>query len=178
MSVHVMHDIETFATSKNALITALGACKFDPHGGEILDSFYIDIDPISAEAYGQKISAQTIMWWFDPARDDARKQFHPGVERIDLFSALDGYAEWFGPDSLPTWGNAATFDNERLRDGYALINRKTPWEFWDDRCYRTLKNLAPGVKLERVGVHHNALGDALSQAKHAQAIVRHLGLQL
>jgi exodeoxyribonuclease VIII len=44
------------------------------------------------------------------------------------------------------------------------------WEFWKDRCYRTIKNCYPDVPFDRRGTHHNALDDARSQALHLIAI--------
>jgi len=47
-----------------------------------------------------------------------------------------------------------------------------PWYFWNDRCYRTMKSLYPQIPMERDGVHHNALDDAISQARHLMAILK------
>jgi exodeoxyribonuclease VIII len=48
-----------------------------------------------------------------------------------------------------------------------------PWQFWNTRCFRTLKNMqaAKNVTVPRAGVHHNALHDALYQAKVVQYIL-------
>jgi exodeoxyribonuclease VIII len=44
------------------------------------------------------------------------------------------------------------------------------WEFWKDKCYRTVKGMYPDVKMERSGTHHNALDDAFYQTLHLIAI--------
>jgi exodeoxyribonuclease VIII len=41
-----------------------------------------------------------------------------------------------------------------------------PWQFWNSRCYRTVKSLYPDNKLKRSGTYHNAVDDAESQARH------------
>ena len=97
-------------------------------------------------------------------------------ERIDLPSALYGFADWFGDDK-PVWGNGSTFDNVILKSAFAACQIETPWEFWNDKCYRTVKAQAKEIKLQRLGTYHNALDDAISQTKHMQAIVDHLGLE-
>jgi inhibitor of KinA sporulation pathway (predicted exonuclease) len=51
------------------------------------------------------------------------------------------------------------------------------WKFYNNRCYRTLKNLpaAKGTTIDRgTGTHHNALDDAVSQAKHAVQILKRM----
>lgn len=168
---HIMVDLETLGTSNDALILSLGACRFHPDSTEIVDSFYVKIDPASAQAYGLKIDVATVMWWMEQDAM-ARDALTDTDGQVDLVTALEGFAMWVGPDSLPLWGNGATFDNVLLRSAYKAIGMDCPWAFWDDRCYRTVKNLAPEIKLERAGVHHNALDDAISQAKHLQAIAR------
>ncbi len=178
--MHVMIDIETWGTENDAVIVSLGAVKFDPAQASkdiISDSFHVAIDPQSCMAYKLSVSANTLKWWMDPARDTPRNDWI-NQEKVDLATALDGFSQWYGTQSLPTWGNGATFDNIIMRSAFKAVGMELPWDFWDDRCYRTMKNLAPGIKLERVGTYHNALDDAITQAKHLQAITDHLGIHL
>jgi len=83
---------------------------------------------------------------------------------------MSNTSAWF-PAGATLWGNGSTFDNVILSNAYRAIGVKQPWDFWNDRCYRTLKSLYPHVKLERSGVAHNALDDAKSQAMHAVRII-------
>ena len=170
--MHVMIDIETLGTNNEAVILSIGACKFEPnnHRAKIKDSFYVAIDPTTCTNAGLKMDAATIMWWLDSEQDSARAQMMKD-QRLDLSSALDGFSAWFGDTTLPVWGNGATFDSVILRTAYQKVGEAAPWQFWHDRCYRTIKSLAPDVKLVRVGTHHNALDDAISQAQHLQKIV-------
>ena len=57
-----------------------------------------------------------------------------------------------------------------LSEAYQRIGTSAPWPFWKDRCYRTMKNMHPGVQMERAGTHHNALDDAKTQALHLMRI--------
>jgi hypothetical protein len=72
------------------------------------------------------------------------------------------------------WGNGASFDNAILAELYRVAKHPSPWEYWNDRCYRTLKNLYKQVvpPPERKGTHHNALDDAVFQAEHAVSILK------
>lgn len=173
---HVMIDLETLSTANNALILSIGAVKFVEDG--ILDRFHVVIHPGDAQNYNLHIDADTVLWWMALDRQTAREQLlkslEPDGDAVDLYSALDGFTQWFGNDSMPVWGNGATFDNVILRNAFKAANVQCPWKFWDDRCYRTMKNHAPGIELERKGTHHNALDDATYQAEHLMKIWKEL----
>jgi inhibitor of KinA sporulation pathway (predicted exonuclease) len=68
------------------------------------------------------------------------------------------------------WGNGAAFDNTILAAWFKHFN--LPWDFRKDRCYRTVKNMFPGVPYQFVGTKHNALADATNQAEHLIQIAK------
>lgn len=171
----IMVDLETLGTGGDAVLLSIGAAKFN--SDEIVDSFHVAIDPATAQGYGLKIDADTVMWWLDPGRAEAREALLK-LERVDLVSALLGFAMWIGGDSIPLWGNGATFDNAILRNAYAATGIDYPIKFYHDRCYRTIKNMAPEIAMVREGTHHDALDDAISQAKHLLTISKNLDLVL
>lgn len=177
MGIHVMVDLETWGTGRNASIVSIGAVKFDET--QILDRFHVGIDPESCQRYGLKIDASTMLWWLDAERADARREWL-ALEKMPLPVALDGFALWMEESETidGLWGNGATFDNVLLRDAYDAAQLDYPVPFWRDKCYRTLKGLAPAIPLKRVGVHHSAVDDAESQARHAIRIAQHLELVL
>lgn len=178
MTPHVMIDLETLGTKHDAVILSIGAAKFDPNTlTRVDDTFYVTIDPATCTAFGLKIEASTVLWWMDKDRRVALDELLESP-RVDLPSALDGFTQWFGTQSLPVWGNGATFDNVILRNAFEKIGQPCPWEFWHDRCYRTVKALAGGVEIKRVGTHHNALEDAITQAHHLQDIVEFTGIKI
>ena len=79
------------------------------------------------------------------------------------------------PCDAHIWGNGAAFDNVVLASAFRATGMQVPWAFWNDRCYRTVKSLFSNVKLKRSGTHHNALDDAVTQAKHLLEIAEHYG---
>ena len=103
----------------------------------------------------------------DKERDTARRALLAS-DFVDLPTALEGLAMWIGESPLPVWGNGATFDNVILRNAYQKTGLDCPWPFWQDRCYRTLKNLAPDIDRPELGTLHQALNDATVQAQHMQ----------
>lgn len=166
---HIMLDLETWGNGNKAVIVSIGACKFN--GDEITDQFHVGVDPASCQAFGLDVDADTILWWMDPQQDAARAEWLK-LERIDLPSALLGFEMWAktGPSIVSIWGNGATFDNVILRSACKATGIGYPVKFWQDQCYRTMKYLTPNCPMQREGTLHNALDDAISQAKHLQRI--------
>lgn len=170
MGLEAMLDLETLGNGNNACILSIGVVLFDPKGDGIHSKFEVHVDPASCVAAGLQMDASTVMWWLDPGRAAARDELFMHA-RIDLRDAL-ARTSGFLVNDRPVWGNGATFDNVILRSAYKATGTSCPWMFWNDRCYRTIKSLHPGVKLERVGVHHSAVDDAASQALHLQKIFK------
>ena len=178
MSQHIMVDLETWGTGSDALVVSIGACRFNPMGGAIEDRFYVAIDPESAKQAGLTLTTDTLLWWMAKERSEARETWL-AQNRVDIWTALQGFADWATSNEFNlVWGNGATFDNVILRNAFEKAAVPCPWKFWQDACYRTLKGLAPAIKIERSGTHHDALDDAVDQAVHMQAVVAHLGLAL
>ena len=162
-----MIDLETMSTRSNAAIASIGAVKFDIDAG-IIDTFYRTIDLRTCKAVGLHFDAETIEWWKQQS-PEAQKALQ--VDNISIMQALDDFATWYGNKSLPTWGNGAGFDNVIMENAYRAVNSKRPWLPWEDRCYRTMKNIIQVPIDERQGTYHNALDDALHQTKHLLKIL-------
>lgn len=173
-AVEVMLDLETMGTTPYSPITAIGACRFEFGPMQAMQPFYQAITLESCMAVGLRPSASTIAWWMKQ-KDEARQHLWD-PDAVDLPIALDAFTEWWGsrPDYL--WGNSARFDCGILEAAYLACGKVVPWQHWNERDYRTMKNLpqVADVKLKRTGVHHNALSDAVSQAHHLRAIMAKL----
>ncbi len=161
---NVMLDLETMGTGNNAAIIAIGAVRFNK---DITDRFYQVIDLGSCIDAGLEIDPSTVMWWMRQS-DDARKQFDR--PNVTLQTALVRFSAWV-KDNAKMWGNGSDFDNVILANAYKKCFLELPWKFYDNRCYRTIKNMNPGIKMERTGTYHCALDDAESQAKHLMQIL-------
>jgi len=179
MSHHISIDLETLSTAPDAFIVAIGAARFDPMADGIVDSFYtaVDLNNSAFIAKRFRMDPATIGWWLHSERAAARDALKSG-SCVDLLSALEGFGLWVGETPLPVWGNGATFDNVVLTNAYKALGMDVPWTYKDDRCLRTLRALAPDVRVENVGTAHHALDDAVTQALLVQAIVKHLGLEV
>lgn len=175
--MHTMVDLETLGTGPNALILSIGAVKIDLANLSLGEQFHVglNLDSLPSNAYGFDIEPATVGWWLHPARS-AGRQALDDVAMTDIGSMLEGFALWMGDDNF-VWGNGSSFDNVVLRNAYEKLGMEPPWPYWKDRCYRTVKNLAPDLTIQRLGAHHNALDDARSQATHMLALFEKLGLR-
>jgi len=171
-----MLDLETMGNGSNATIIAIGAVFFDKN--EVLSEFYVNVDRQSCEDRGMISDESTIKWWSEQG-DEAKAALFNDQE--DIVDALNMFSAWLYDNGVPIkdvemWGNGAMFDNTILGNAYKACGFSIPWKFWNDRCYRTVKNIYPSVELKRVGVHHNAVDDAKSQALHLIEILNHAGI--
>jgi exodeoxyribonuclease VIII len=165
-------------------VVAIGAVRFNAGSKASLDNldasntFYQIISLESCMTAGLNATASTIKWWLtdESVTDEARTIF-ANDRAVTLPHALDAFTDWHqdGPETL--WGNSARFDLGLLSDCYRALRKPLPWHYWNEGCYRTIKNLpaARHITLVRSGTHHNALDDALSQAHHLCKLVKYLG---
>jgi len=164
---HVMLDLETMGTGPTAAIASIGAVAFDLDNG-LTRQFYRRVDLQSCVTAGLTMDASTVLWWMRQG-DAARSELQ--LEAVDLMPALGEFREWF-PVRAKLWGNGATFDNVIMRSAYTAMDMTAPWEYWDDRCLRTLRDLRPDIPRPKPELAHHALSDAVAQAEHALAIMR------
>ena len=177
---NVMLDLETLGTKPGCVILSIGAVSFNPNTG-LGDTFYVEIYGKSCLEAGLTVDPDTADWWEtrEPRVKKLLERRGSAGESTNLGKALSMFQAWFldKGQNVQVWGNGADFDLPILSAAYQKCGfTNPPWQPYNGRCYRTLKNLYPGVKLDRTGVHHNALDDARSQAEHAMQILRaHVG---
>ena len=168
MKRDIMLDLETLDNTPTSSIIAIGAVMMDLDEGVVDDRhFYEVVDIEDAVKYGT-VGGGTIRWWMRQSKD-ARKVFEEGELPLDV--VLKEFFTWaiqFDVDipDLRVWGNGAAFDNVILANAYRAVGMHAPWMYWNDMCYRTVKSMHPLIDMHRVGTHHNAKDDALSQALH------------
>lgn len=180
---HIMLDIETLDTTSSAVVVSIGAVRFDPVTGHVApkaSAFRARLDLDDQIKRGRTVNGDTIAWWMQQSAD-ARAVF--ALEgKPDNLNLLRRFAAWVNTtDPKAIWGNGANFDNVIVRHLLESYGVATPWKFWQDECYRTIRNRVPGARelpIERVGVYHNAVDDALTQAHHLHKIFMHAGWAL
>lgn len=170
----IMIDLETMGVGHGAPIISIGAVAFDRTKKKIESKFYACIDFEDALENGDA-DPLTIKWWLRQSKS-AREELISGD--VTLLSALSGlhvfYEENYGQTA---WGNGATFDITILESAYRRVKMKAPWSFWSVRDVRTVVDLAQGI-VERppmsAGTAHNALDDAIHQAKYVMDMIEAL----
>ncbi|HHD2829080.1 3'-5' exoribonuclease domain-containing protein [Klebsiella quasipneumoniae] len=178
--VHVMVDLETMGKKHNAPIVAIGAVVFDPATSSIGESFYKVVCLESSVNWGAVIDPSTVIWWLKQS-SEARSAI-VNDDAIPLQDALLQFREFVsdnvagGSKKAQVWGNGASFDNSILRSSYDCIAEDYPWEYWNDRDVRTMVELGQAISFDPKttipfeGSRHNALADAIHQARYVSAI--------
>lgn len=160
----VMIDIETVGTTPGSVILSIGAVYFSRVG--IGDQFYVNIDPDSCEAVGLVCDPETVRWW-DRQSEEAIAALLSN--RRSLGEALESFTG-FLDRAKRVWANSPSFDCVLLQAAYRAAGTKAPWSHRSERCVRTVKWQVPRsvTRVERKGVAHNALDDAIYQAEQVR----------
>lgn len=164
----VMIDVESLGVKPGAIILSIGAVKFNLRTGEIGDTFYRTIHAVDSEKHGFRAEAGAVMFWFKQP-EEVQMAAIKMPDTVEV--TLDAFSEWWGDAERP-WANAPSMDCALLAAYYERLGRKCPWSYWQERCYRTMSGLWETAvpKHERVGVHHNALDDAIYQIERLMKI--------
>ena len=166
----LMIDLESMGLPPDGAIIGLGACFFDLQTCTIGPTFYRAINLATAMRDRGTFTPSTVMWWLgqsQEARDAVR------FSAIDIRTAFTEFAEFVVQHSdvktVRPWGNGASFDLTMLNGAYLRSEIKTPWSPFRERCFRTVRNMYPGVVYDPADKGtgaHNAMVDAVFQAEH------------
>lgn len=157
-----MLDIETLGQDPGCVVLSIGAVAFDED--VLSEKFHERISIESCTDAGLEVDGNTLEWWLDQDEDakEALKGSRPLQTVLEEFSIF--YIENCDGN---IWANAPSFDCEILKAAYEAVGEKPPWEYYEQRCYRTMKNVA-GVSTVTGGTKHDALDDAINQAATLQ----------
>lgn len=163
---HIMLDLETLGSGPRAAIVAIGAVKFSLETYELGKEFYMTVDPGEVG----EIDWGTVRWWFTQP-EEARLSLVK--DNTPLPAVIQAFNEFCGAE--PTmWGNGATFDNVIWRNVCASLSLNYPAKYYNDLCYRTMKNMFPEIRKPANVAKHNALADARCQALHLCEIMKQI----
>lgn len=164
-----MLDIETLGTEPGAAVIGIGAVLFDANG--VSETFERSISTKSCQEAGLAIEADTLEWWLGQD-DDAREVLTGGVNLSDTLCA---FHSWYrGHDVEEVWANSPAFDCVLLEAAFEAIDLEPPWAFYEQRDVRTVKGLPVAATVENEGVEHDALDDAIHQARVVGETLRRL----
>ena len=172
----LMIDLETLATTPDAAILTIGACKFDPNGDDRdkatrnMPSFYRRIDLQSNLDLSRRVDENTLRWWCDQSEDVSHEAFAED-DRHDLKKVMKELYK-FGWGTRRVWSHGSIFDVVILENVCQSIQQAVPWDFYNIRDTRTIFELAE-PDMPAFGGHH-ALYDAVKQAIGVQNSYRKL----
>lgn len=167
MSADIMVDIETVDNKPTAGILSIGAVMVDWYNNRIDHPFYVSICPDSCKDAGLTESEDTMKWWARQSEEARRVFTEPKVSLMEGLTAFHRYLDRWNRSKLRLWGNGSDFDNVIIANAYNAVGLDAPWRFYNNRCFRTVKNIYSDVIVTpgRKGTYHNALDDAKHQAE-------------
>jgi hypothetical protein len=175
---HMSIDIETLATEGDAAVIAIGATVFD--ADRFLDQGHLVlINPILSPGARDR---GTWMWWCQQDRGIMERMMSGETTpwaACETFANLCVGVDYF-------WGYPARFDVGHLRALFRNCDREFPFSF------RQEMDLSTALKLARAGIPatgeelrkikesnqaaHDAMADAIVQARQIQVILKHYGM--
>jgi len=167
----LMLDSETLGIGPDGALVSIGAVFFDEDAGTLGDTFYRNINLATAVRDGGVMDPGTVMWWL--GQDDAARnaiRFNGEDIRVALAAFKSFIESRVRVDEVRVWGCSPTFDCQKIDRAMARAGLKTPWKYFLERDYRTIRERNLSVEQDvRTGLH-NALDDAIFQAKHLMKI--------
>lgn len=168
--MHLVLDLETLGTGDNAAVVSIGAAFV---GGP---SAVWRILPFEAMSHGETTQS-TLDWWAKQCAA-AREEL---TGTLTTEQAVRGLKEWalangFGRSST-IWGKGPSFDCVLLKNAMARANVLSFWQFWQERCVRTVLQMVPEANsLAFEGTPHKAEDDARHEARQVELALRKLGV--
>jgi hypothetical protein len=135
---------------------------------------------------GRRIDASTVAWWMK--QEPAARAVFLEERRFIVGHGLARFNDYLSANCVPEvdlqmWGNGSDFDNVLLAHLYTWqkdnepIRVLRPWRFYNNRCFRTLKNICKqdydviSKQVKRI-THHDAADDARWQAEVCRRLLK------
>ncbi len=170
----VMLDLETLGSSANAAIIQIGACWFNVDG-DIIEMFKRTIDFQSAIDSGGEVNGNSINWWLQQSEAARLSVVGDDLVSYPITQAMID-TNTFLEDADEIWSHA-TFDFTILTETFRRLKIKLSFKYRCTRDIRTLCALYTGThpRPAREGAHHDALDDAVYQAKYVAVMLKAMG---
>lgn len=170
-SANVIIDIETLGTQPTSTIVAIGACNLDK--SQMFKCF------INWKEWPDSctIDKATELWWDTQNSELKDRVFGGEVTPSSALSQLTiflNHIQDLAGEDIKVWGNGASFDLSILAHAYSSLGETVPWNFRNERCFRTIKSLCP-LKVPFIPnpklVAHDPLDDAINEADWLNQII-------
>jgi hypothetical protein len=161
---HLMLDFETLGTQPDTAVLSLGAVMFNRD--KILAEKLWVFDVQGQLDNDRSVKFETLIWWLqqgEAAKSVFKRSRETGIKIRDFLPQFIAFTEPY--KNLRVWGNGASFDVSIIENLLEVGKIKTPWLFYNSRCYRTMKSCF-GIDPKDgsfSGTKHDALDDARHQ---------------
>ena len=130
---------------------------------QIQDYFEYFINKETAISEGFTVSQSTLDWW-DQQDPDARAYAFNGEG--DIQEALKALVQFYElNEGTEIWSKGSLADIRWINNALDYFGIERPWKYYKEFCFRTLLKSVPKFDMPFVGMPHNALDDAIHQAK-------------
>ncbi len=177
---HIMFDIEALSRKLGAVVLSIGAVVFDPDSDKIGETFSIRLPAQEQIDKGGLVEMETVLWWMEQSIE-ARNAAFQGPCANTVTHGLGKFSRFLQrvpTESLRLWSNGPSFDSAQLQLLCDRFQVAWPVKYNADRDCRTIYELAYGaerVPMPKDGtVQHDALADAIYQARAVQMCMRKL----
>jgi hypothetical protein len=171
MHTDLMIDLETLSTAPNAVLLTLGAVAFTP-GIEQYTSFSLVFDLQEQSKQNRHIDPETILWWLKQSEEAKNNLIqNEKLKSQDVHHRLVEFMTKYLVPKFRIWSYGASADIVWLKSYFKDFDLSDLWSYKQEYCMRTLCALIDPDSNLRVKptVAHNALEDALAQAKTVAA---------
>lgn len=170
----LMVDCETLDIGERPVLLSIGAVVHDHE--QIYNKFHVGIDAETAKVHGFTVSQSTLDWW-DRQSEDARAAAFSGTYHIEM--ALKALVNFYKDNECQEiWSKGALADIRWINNALDHFDIAKPWKYSREFCFRTLLKTLPEFEMPFEGTEHNALDDAIHQAKQYMHIKQTQNLQL
>ncbi len=163
---HVMLDLETLGTKPGCVILSIGACVFYPTTGPDEEkTFYAVLNRDDQLDKDMFVDPNTLRWWKkqnSKAWEQATARAQPTEGELKRFLKW-----WYSHKGKFLWSQGSNFDGPLLEALFHAFGAKEPWRFHETRDTRTVYQMChvKSSDIKRDGTYHNALDDAMHQAR-------------
>ena len=158
-------DLETLATSADAVVLEIGCVMFDPATGELGPEFHAEVEMRAPDNRLRTIDAGTLCWWAGRMAAGADMPgMHGGVSLWQALQGLAGFmAETPRAEEFEVWAWGSDFDFGILRHAHDDAQLELPWRY-SRQC--DARSFCGKLGVKREGpVTHQALADARQEAE-------------
>ena len=163
---HIMLDLETLGTKPGCVILSIGACVFYPTTGPAEEkTFYAVLNRDDQLDKDMWVDPKTMSWW----KKQNQKAWKQATARAQPTEGeLKRFLKWWHSHrGRFLWSQGSNFDGPLLEALFEAFGANAPWKYHETRDTRTVYQMCH-VKtgdVKRDGTYHNALDDAIHQAR-------------